>query len=222
MRRPPVVALLVLSACLALSSCATRTARRTASPAPSSGAAALFVAHGHGWTDAGIEGPVPAPGSCHMRAAANGDPLPDPACTPGAVDSTITDGNVNSTLCRKGGYLAVVLPPDALVEPVKRKLLAAYGIPDAQSGDFELDHLVSLNAGGASDTRDLWPEPNTFRQFKPGNGRQNDKDVIETYLFHAVCDGTVPLSAVRAAMDADWTTAVRTLGLPAIPPDYQG
>jgi hypothetical protein len=217
--RLPVAALLVLTT---LAGCGTAATNPAGSAAPSPGSSGIVVARGHGWTSAGVEGPIPAPGTCHMRASANGDPLPDPACTPGVIDGTISESNLGSTLCRKGGYTGVIRPPDALSEPVKRKMLAAYGIPESQIGDFELDHLVAMGLGGASDTRNLWPEPNTFRQFKRSADWVNDKDVVETYLFHAICDGKVPLGAARGAMDADWTTAVAKLGLPPIPDNYQG
>ncbi len=47
--------------------------------------------------------PFPAAGSCHARQAANGV-LPDPTCTPGAVDPHVTDATLDSTVCRRGGY----------------------------------------------------------------------------------------------------------------------
>lgn len=182
----------------------------------------IVVADRHGWTSAGLEGSVPAAGSCHLRKAADGEPLPDPACTPGAVDRAVTDADVGSTVCRKGGYTASVRPPEALTESVKKKLLAAYGIPASRIRDYELDHLVELAAGGASDVRNLWPEPNTFQQFRSSGFIHNDKDAVEAYTFHAICAGTVSVSAVQKAMATDWTTAVKVLGLPPVPADYKG
>ena len=220
MTRLPVAALLVL---ITLAGCATPAPNQAGSAAPSSSASGgIVMARGHGWTAAGIEGPIPAAGTCHMRASATGDPMPDPACTPGAIDPTISEANLGSTLCRQGGYTSVIRPPDTLSGPVKRKLLAAYGIPEAQIDDFELDHLVAMAVGGASDTRNLWPEPNTFRQFPRSSVWQNDKDAVETYLLHAICDGRISLGAARGAMAADWTTAVAKLDLPPIPAGYQG
>ena len=46
-------------------------------------------------------------------------------------------------------------PPEALTEPGKKKLLTAYGIRLVQIGAYELDYLVDLAAGGASDVRNL-------------------------------------------------------------------
>lgn len=181
-----------------------------------------MVADGHGWTSAGLHGPVPAPGSCHLRTAADGEPLPDPACTPGAVDSAVTDTNTASTVCRKGGYTSSVRPPESLTEPMKRKLLAAYGIPAGQIRRYELDHLIEIADGGASDVRNLWPEPNTFQQFTSSGFVRNDKDTVEAYTYHAICDGKVSVTAVQNAMARDWSTAVAVLGLPSIPAGYRG
>jgi hypothetical protein len=36
------------------------------------------------------EQPQPPPGTCHYRTAANGQTLPDPTCTPGAISPKVT------------------------------------------------------------------------------------------------------------------------------------
>lgn len=53
-----------------------------------------------------------APGQCKARIidAAAGLCLPDPACTPGAIDPTVTQENLASTIC-KSGYTATVRAP---------------------------------------------------------------------------------------------------------------
>ena len=55
---------------------------------------------------------VLAPGQCRARVvdAAAGLFLPDPVCTPGAVDPAVTEGNLASTIC-KSGYTATVRAP---------------------------------------------------------------------------------------------------------------
>jgi len=57
--------------------------------------------------------PFPAAGRCHARQGANGV-LPDPACTPGAVDPNVTDATLESTVCRRGGYTSTVRPPTSV------------------------------------------------------------------------------------------------------------
>lgn len=103
----------------------------------------LAVAVGHGWTPTGLDGPVPLPGSCHYRTADNGEPLPDPACTPGAIDPAVTQADLGATVCRAGGYTASVRPPEQLTEATKKDVMAAYGVPWSQASHYVVDHLLS-------------------------------------------------------------------------------
>jgi len=105
-------------------------------------AGGAVVVTGRGWTGHTILGPVPPPGSCHYRHV-DREVLPDPRCTPGAVDSAVTQGNLRTTVCRRGGYTGSVRPPESATNAIKRRLLAAYGIPAADAGRYELDHLLS-------------------------------------------------------------------------------
>jgi hypothetical protein len=82
--------------------------------------------------------------------------------------------------------------------------------------------VIDLAGGGASDLRNRWPEPNTFDHLTGSAFVHNDKDAIEAYIFHAISDGNVGVSAVQNAMATDWTTAVTRLGLQPVPADYQG
>ena len=169
------------------------------------GHAGLVVAQGHGWTAAGLDGTVPAPGSCHIRWTADKEPLPDPLCTPGAVDPTVTQGNLQSTVCRKGGYTSSVRPPEYLSEAAKRQIMAAYGIPWSQAHTVELDHLVPLTTGGASDVRNLWPEPNVFRRTTRAPYVNNDKDATESAAHESLCTGAVQLAGIQQGFAGDWT-----------------
>jgi hypothetical protein len=172
-----------------------------------SGPGVAVVARGNGWTPAGLEGPVPAPGSCHYGRAADGYPLPDPTCTPGAIDRSVTP----TTVCRRGP----ARPPLRLTEPFKDAAERAYRDP-YPTDRTELDHLVPLGLGGASDTRNLWPEPDqgSPAQFDPSDQYgSNAKDGVEDRLHAAVCGGRVDLAAAQAAIAADWTTALVRLGL---------
>jgi len=208
-----VVAMALLGGCTSGISAPTQQA----GPPQGSGGPVLT---GRGWSGKAVLGPVPAPGSCQLRYAGR-QPLPDPRCTPGAVDSAVTQANLRSTACRKGGYTGSVRPPRAVTDAIKRRLLAAYGIPVADIGRYELDHLVELSSGGSSDVRNLWPEPNV-RYLGQGNGFHNDKDRVEAYLFHAQCAGKASVTAIQRAISSNWTTAVAVLGLPPIPAGYRG
>lgn len=169
---------------------------------------------GHGWHPGGVDGPAPAPGTCRFGTV-GGQPLPDRACTPGAVDTTVTQGNLARTLCRRGGYTDSVRPPREVTDAFKRVARAAYAAP-GPSSDYELDHLVPLGLGGASDSRNLWPERNIGdpsqydRSFTRG---ANAKDGVESRLHTAVCRGEVSLARAQAAVAVNWVTAESVLGV---------
>ena len=165
-----------------------------------------IIANGHGWTDAGLDGPIPAPGTCHIRWTADHEPLPDPKCTPGAFDSAVTAATLKSTVCRKGGYSSSVRPPAELTNPVKLKLLAAYGIPASDASKYELDHLLPIGAaGGASDVRNLWPQLNVLNKAQKSEYVANDKDEVENQAFTALCSGRATLDDLRKQFASDWT-----------------
>jgi hypothetical protein len=215
-----LLAVALLLSLASLSGCVSAITQPAQQAGPTWGSGGPVVT-GRGWTGKTILGPVPAPGSCHLRYAGR-QPLPDPRCTPGAVDSAVSQANLPTTACRKGGYTASVRPPEGVTNAIKRRLLAAYGIPVADIGQYELDHLVQLSGGGSSDVRNLWPEPNVLYTGAGSSSVHNDKDRVETYLFHAQCSGKASLSAIQQAVSQNWTTAVAALGLPPIPAGYRG
>jgi hypothetical protein len=149
-----------------------------------------------------------AAGQCKARVvdAAAGLYLPDPACTPGAVDPAVTQDNLASTIC-KSGYTSTVRPPASDTDKTKALSLSQYGQTRASSTEY--DHLVSLQLGGTNAVSNLWPEPN--RAGAPGT--TNPKDAIETRLNRAVCSHNVTLAAAQKAIAADWITAEKDLGL---------
>ena len=140
----------------------------------------------------------PPPGTCHYRTAANGQPLPDPACTPGATNPKVTEDSLATTVC-KAGYTKSIRPPKAITGAEKRSNAAAYGYTGPLS-EIEYDHLVPLELGGdPNDPRNLWVEP---------GASPNPKDGIESQLHELVCAGIVSLAAAQDAIAADWTTSL--------------
>jgi hypothetical protein len=144
------------------------------------------------------EQPQPPPGTCHYRTAANGETLPDPNCTPGAISPKVTPETLDTTIC-KTGYTKSIRPPASITAAEKRANARAYGYTGPLSG-IEYDHLVPLELGGdPNDARNLWVEP---------GASPNPKDAIESKLHQQVCAGTVPLAAAQEAIANDWTTAL--------------
>jgi hypothetical protein len=75
--------------------------------------------------------------------------------------------------------------------------MAAYGATGS-IGDYEYDHFVPLELGGATnDPRNLWPEP---------GASPNPKDAVEDALRQEVCDGHLTLAQAQREIVANWVT----------------
>jgi hypothetical protein len=142
--------------------------------------------------------PQPPAGSCHARGSGP-FALPDPRCTPGAINPPVARRNIATTTCRKG-WTAGVRAPERVTEAEKRASMAAYG--DAGPlRRFKYDHLVPLELGGAvDDPRNLWPE----RGASP-----NPKDELENRLNDLVCRRHMPLRDAQRLIATNWVNAYR-------------
>jgi hypothetical protein len=145
--------------------------------------------------------PQPPAGTCHARGSGLFS-LPDPACTPGAVDPAVTQADIQHTICRTG-YTETVRPPESVTEPEKRASLRAYG-DHKPLHDYEYDHLVALELGGAvNDSRNLWPDPGPI---------PNLKDELAGRLRKRVCSGEMRLATAQLLIAHDWVKAFRRYG----------
>lgn len=145
--------------------------------------------------------PMPATGTCHAETR-NGQPLPDPQCTPGSTNSAVNDATINTTIC-KSGWTKTVRPPTSVTNAMKRQSAESYGIASNEKGEY--DHLISLELGGAvDDPRNLWVEVGPI---------PNPKDAVENSLNRAVCGGLIPLTVAQTAIAHQWVTAFDDAGL---------
>lgn len=127
--------------------------------------------------------------------------LPDPSCTPGAIDPAVTQANIASTICA-AGYSTSVRPPESQTETFKWDVAEpAYGQHDVSG---ELDHLVPLELGGANDARNLWVQAGPI---------PNAKDPVENALQRAVCDGRIGLRAAQRQIASNWIKAAAAVGI---------
>ena len=179
----------------------TRTSPAAASPehlAPTTAGSAAGLRVG------GVPFPMPPAGTCHVGTL-NGQPLPDPHCTPGARNPAVTQDTIASTICR-AGWTATVRPPVTVTDAIKAASARAYSIPPGTGG--ELDHDIPLELGGypgtAGDVANLWFETGPI---------PNPKDQIENTLNHATCAGLIPLVVAQGAIARQWVTAVQDAGL---------
>lgn len=151
---------------------------------------------------------IPGPKWIHPTKAsgcAASGALPDPACTPGDVFPDVTRVQV----CMPGYSSRVRNVPAS----EKDQVYAEYGIVTSASGQYEVDHLVSLELGGSNDISNLWPEA---ADPKPGF---HEKDQVENYLHDQVCHGTLTLAQAQEEIATNWLAVYETLpGAISLPP----
>ena len=124
--------------------------------------------------------------------------LPDSACTPGAIIASATTNQI----CQSGYASSVRNVPTS----EKDHVYAEYGIASHFSGEYEVDHLVSLELGGSNDISNLWPElANPTPDF-------HQKDKVENYLHDQVCNGSVPLATAQYEIATNWLAVYQQMG----------
>jgi hypothetical protein len=135
-------------------------------------------------------------------AASAADPVqPDPRLTPGAVLPVDA-----ATICEPGYARTVRHTSGRLKAEVYRE----YGI-DRQAGHYEIDHLVSLELGGADVRENLWPQS---YDTEPWNATVKDR--LENFLHAEICAGRLRLEEAQREIATDWIGAYQHyLGSPA-------
>lgn len=123
--------------------------------------------------------------------------LPDTACTPGDIITSAT----KAAVCTPGYARTVRDVPQS----VKNRAYAEYGIKSHIAGQYEVDHLVSLELGGSNDISNLWPEAASPR---PGF---HEKDKVENYLHDQVCSGAISLKEAQIEIATNWLTVYHRL-----------
>ena len=123
--------------------------------------------------------------------------LPDAACTPGAIFADATTAQI----CRPGYSSGVRNVP----ESEKTEVYREYGITHHSAGEYEVDHLISLELGGSNDIANLWPEP---AEPRPGF---HEKDKVENYMHDQVCSGAVSLHDAQVQIATDWLSIYRRM-----------
>ena len=137
--------------------------------------------------------------------------LPNRTRTPGATNPQVTQSDIATTIC-VSGWTATIRPPSSYTTMLKEQQLASgYAYRgDQKTADYEEDHLISLELGGAPTApANLWPEPYA------GAYGARLKDQIENKLHALVCDGALSLAVAQHAIAHNWYTAYTTyIGTP--------
>jgi hypothetical protein len=132
---------------------------------------------------------------------------PDPHLMPGVADPAVTQANIDTTIC-VSGYTARVRNVSA---SEKRAVFAEYHVdPHGPGAPFEVDHLISLELGGANVIGNLWPQ-----SYRPPAApmaawvNAHGKDRLENALHALVCARRLPLADAQRAIATDWQAAFR-------------
>ena len=127
-------------------------------------------------------------------------PVPADPCHVGAVtycalNSAVTQATIATTIC-VSGWTATVRPPSSYTSSLKVEQLAAFGYADQNPRDYEEDHRVPLELGGAPrDSSNLSPELGSS---------PNPKDSAENSARADVCAGRVTLQQEQVVFVARW------------------
>ena len=125
--------------------------------------------------------------------------LPDPKFSPG--DVLTSDKEI---VCVSGYTKTVRNVPQALKEQVYRE----YKITSRLPGEYEIDHIISLELGGSNSLRNLFPQ--SYRT-QPLNAHVKDK--LENRLHALACSGKITLAEAQTAIATNWPAAyVKYLG----------
>ena len=140
--------------------------------------------------------------------------LPDPIRTPGSINPNVTQANISTTIC-KSGWTATIRPPAAYTTALKIVQIEQYGYADKTLADYEEDHLVPLELGGAPrDPANLWPQPRTIALSDGTAVGADAKDHLENDLKRAVCSGSTLLADAQRLIAGDWIAAWLADGRP--------
>jgi hypothetical protein len=116
----------------------------------------------------------------------------DPVRTPGALNPDVTQATIGQTICVRG-WTRTVRPPSSWTGELKVEQMAEYGV-GGSPGDYQEDHLISLELGGApADPRNLWPQPQPWA---------TEVDRTENELNDKVCSGELTLAEAQARESA--------------------
>ena len=124
-------------------------------------------------------------GSCSAQGG-----LPDLACTPGAINGAAT----KSVICVPGYSSSA----RNVTVAEKDAVYAEYSISSHAPGEYEVDHLISLELGGSNDIANLWPEAAVPM---PGF---HQKDEFENRLHAEMCAGSISLDEAQHEIASNW------------------
>jgi hypothetical protein len=146
---------------------------------------------------------LPPAKKCKTRKK-NGFLLPDPTCTPGAVNDTLT-----LAVMEKPNFKTGCVRDQATSPEKKHDTYTWYKItkPANNTGKnqvCELDHLISLELGGADTLDNIWPQCGPSKAILNARFFKR-KDAVENFLAGEVRNGKISLAEAQKRIAEDWT-----------------
>jgi len=120
---------------------------------------------------------------------------PRPQFTPGA-----TVARTREDVCRSSPFSQ----PPAVPIALRQQIFQEYGITNPQPDAYEVDYLITPELGGATNIRNLWPQP-----YYNTTWHARIKDQLEDRLHTMVCDGEMDLTTAQHEIATDWIAAYK-------------
>lgn len=145
---------------------------------------------------------IPPAAKCQVRTRGE-YVFPDPACTPGAVNPHLTNAILHDpdfgTGCERD---------KATSATKKKQTYVWYGITKPTNNAephmiCELDHLISIELGGADTLDNIWPQCGP-KGAKGENRLFKQKDQVENWLAQMIRDGTMSKEEAQQGIAEDW------------------
>ncbi|HEY5235345.1 MAG TPA: HNH endonuclease signature motif containing protein [Rhabdochlamydiaceae bacterium] len=138
---------------------------------------------------------------------ASAQTYPDKTLTPGVVRVVSKE-----ELCRVGST------KDArkVTQANKNEVFRRYGMIKGKfnPGDYEIDHFISLELGGANDLNNLWSQPYCKTgndPLKTGCWGAREKDFIETALHRQICKNKISIEQAQQIIKTDWVAEYKKI-----------
>jgi len=124
----------------------------------------------------------------------------------GVINPNITQENISQNICNPHWSTKSIRPSVSYTNNIKSQYLSdpQWNYTDKNMGDYELDHVISLELGGSpADPKNLYPEPynNTMNDIDYG---AHSKDKVENYLHKQVCNGEITLAEAQKEISTNW------------------
>src|ERR1700685_2143057 len=120
---------------------------------------------------------------------------PNRRLTPGATIPV-----TRNEVCSEAEIKSVPVIPVSLAT----RVFELYGVTPPRPDAYEVDYLITPELGGATDIRNLWPEP-----YQETEWNAHIKDQLEDRLHEMVCHGDLDLATAQRDISADCIAAYR-------------